>query len=147
MAGGPLYPRSNLAKNRGCPSSRSLTAEGWAATNLNPSSNEPANLESPILTADPLPFNQPPGWAGGSYLGIDLKLCRCRPSLSKLAGASHASSASFLAGHSQSSMENQAVSRFLPLTTICWRKIPSKVNPSRSAARRLATFSALHFHS
>ena len=41
-----------------------------------------------------------------------------------------------MAGHSWSRIAYQAVSRFLPLTTWCWRKMPSKVNPKRSAALR-----------
>ena len=40
------------------------------------------------------------------------------------------------AGHSLSSIANQAVSRLRPLTIMCWRKMPSKVKPKRSAARR-----------
>ena len=55
---------------------------------------------------------------------------------SKLAGSSQASKAALRAGHSLSSIENQAVSRFWPFTTMCWRKMPSKVNPKRRAARR-----------
>ena len=50
------------------------------------------------------------------------------------------------AGHSVSSMANHAVSRLRPLMIICCRKMPSKVKPSRSAARRDGAMSALHFH-
>src|SRR6266550_81439 len=72
---------------------------------------------------------------------------RCRPSLLKFCGESHASNAARRAGHSASVIEYQAVSRLRPLTTMCWRNTPSKVKPKRSAARRDAVFSALHFHS
>jgi hypothetical protein len=42
---------------------------------------------------------------------------------------------------------NQALSRLRPFTTWCLRNTPSKRNPKRSAARRDAWLSALHFHS
>src|SRR5712691_192809 len=71
---------------------------------------------------------------------------RCRPP-SKFSGASQRSNAARARGHSESSMANHAVSRFLPLIIMCWRKIPSKVKPKRKAARREAAFSASHFHS
>jgi hypothetical protein len=32
-------------------------------------------------------------------------------------------------GQSASMIENQAVSRFLPLLIMCWRKMPSKMKP------------------
>ena len=38
-------------------------------------------------------------------------------------------------GHSLSRIENQAVSRFWPFTTMCWRNRPSYWKPKRSAAR------------
>jgi hypothetical protein len=41
----------------------------------------------------------------------------------------------------------QAVSRFSPLTIMCWRNTPSKVKPKRSAARLDGAFRMLHFHS
>src|SRR5665213_2016398 len=41
----------------------------------------------------------------------------------------------------------QAVSRLCPLTITWLRKMPSKVNPNRSAALRDATLSESHFHS
>ena len=50
-----------------------------------------------------------------------------------------------LPGHSESSMENHAVSRFRPLTIMCWRKIPSNLKPKRNAARREGALRALHF--
>ena len=50
---------------------------------------------------------------------------RCRPSASKLSGASQVSKAAFACGHSRLSSENQAVSRFSPLTTAAWRNVPS----------------------
>ena len=54
---------------------------------------------------------------------------------------------SLRAGHSPSSIANQAVSRLAPFTIMCCRKIPSNWNPSRNAARRDGSFKALHFHS
>src|SRR5690606_39537438 len=72
---------------------------------------------------------------------------RCRPASSKLAGSSHWSNATFAAGHSRSSIENQAVSRLRPLTIMCWRKTPSNFMPNRSAARLEGVLSLLHFHS
>ena len=43
-------------------------------------------------------------------------------------------------------MENHAVSRFLPLTIMCWRKMPSKVKPTqRSLPRRCVEGIALPF--
>ena len=50
-------------------------------------------------------------------------------------------------GQSSSVMANQAVSRFLPFTTMCWRKIPSKPKPKRTrgAARRLVRGVAFPF--
>ena len=44
------------------------------------------------------------------------RLCFCRPSLSKLSGASQRSNAALRAGHSLSRIEYQAVSRFSPFT-------------------------------
>src|SRR5450759_2397771 len=72
---------------------------------------------------------------------------RCCPSSSKLSGDSHASNAARTPGHSPSTIENQAVSRLRPLTTMCWRKTPSNTNPNLSAARRDGRLSASHFHS
>ena len=72
---------------------------------------------------------------------------RWRPSASKFAGSSHASKAAPTAGHSPSSSEYQAVSRLRSLTSMCWRKTPSKVKPKRSAARRERSLPASHFHS
>src|SRR2546421_1773283 len=60
----------------------------------------------------------------------------CRPRSSKFAGANHRSSRAFRMGHSASVIEYHAVSRLRPLTIMCWRKMPSNVNPSRSAAAR-----------
>ena len=48
-----------------------------------------------------------------------------RPSASKFCGASQASNAALRAGQSVSVIANQAVSRFSPFTTMCWRKVPS----------------------
>ena len=62
------------------------------------------------------------------------------PSGSKFVGLSHSSNACFRSGHSVSSIENQAVSRFFSFTIMCWRKIPSNVKPRRSAARRDGAF-------
>ena len=72
---------------------------------------------------------------------------RWRPSGSKFASASQASKPARTGGHSWSTSAYQAVSRLWPLITRCWRKIPSKRRPNRSAARREAAFRALHFHS
>ena len=71
----------------------------------------------------------------------------CLPSSSKFPGASHFSKATFAAGQSPSSIENQAVSRFRPCKIMCCRKTPSKENPSLTAARFDASFRLLHFHS
>ena len=72
---------------------------------------------------------------------------RWTPAASKFAGSSQRSNAARTAGHSPSSIEYQAVSRLRPLTTMCWRNTPSKVNPKRSAARRERALAASHFHS
>ena len=71
--------------------------------------------------------------------------CFCRPSGLKFSGASHFSNASFAHGDSVSRMEYHAVSRFCPLTIMCCRKIPSKVNPSRKSARRDSSFQRVAF--
>src|SRR6266849_1563601 len=65
---------------------------------------------------------------------------RCPPFGSKFSGASHASNAARTAGHSPSMIENQAVSRLRPFTTMCCRNTPSYVNPNLSAARRDGSF-------
>lgn len=44
--------------------------------------------------------------------------------------------------HSLSMMENHAVSRFFPLMIMCWRNVPSYVNPSPRAAAFDFSFSA-----
>src|SRR5207248_6407933 len=72
---------------------------------------------------------------------------RCRPAASKFSLASQASKAARQAGHSESMIENQAVSRLRPLSTRWCRKRPSNVKPKRSAARLEPAFSSLHFHS
>src|SRR5216684_193494 len=59
-----------------------------------------------------------------------------RPAGSKLEGASHCSKFARRKGHSESNVENQAVSRLRPLMIMCWRKTPSKTKPRRRAARR-----------
>ena len=61
--------------------------------------------------------------------------------------AASASNAARTAGHSPSTIENQAVSRLRPLTIMCWRNTPSNVKPKRSAARRERALAASHFHS
>src|ERR1700692_3659990 len=71
----------------------------------------------------------------------------CPPAGSKLDVASHRSKFARRKGHSESNMENQAVSRLRPLMIMCWRKTPSKTKPRRRAARREGWFNALHFHS
>ena len=71
---------------------------------------------------------------------------RCRPS-SKFAGSSQACHAGRRHGQSPLVMANQAVSRLRPFTIMWLRNTPSKLNPNRSAARRLRRFSASHFHS
>ena len=66
------------------------------------------------------------------------------PAASKFDGSSQASNARRAAGHSPSRSEYQAVSRLRPLTIMCWRKTPSKVNPepeggaARALVRRVA---------
>src|SRR5205085_12565109 len=70
-----------------------------------------------------------------------------RPCASKFAGSSQRSNAALRAGHSLSRIEYQAVSRFCPFTTWCWRNRPSYVNPKRSAARFDGSLRLLHFHS
>src|SRR5207248_3077780 len=71
---------------------------------------------------------------------------RCCPSSVKFAGSSQRSNSARRVGHSESIIENQAVSRFTPLMIMCCRKMPSKVNPSRSAAAREGSLCELHFH-
>jgi len=69
-----------------------------------------------------------------------------RPSASKFSAARKRSKAALRAGHSPSSIENQAESRFFPLTIMCWRKRPSKEKPKRrAAARRLVVVVAFPF--
>jgi hypothetical protein len=72
---------------------------------------------------------------------------RCAPAASRLSGASQAESAAATAGHSQSRIENQAVSRLRPFTTRSCRNTPSKRNPRRRAARFEASLASSHFHS
>ena len=64
-----------------------------------------------------------------------------------LSSASHFSKPAAIAGHSVPIMLYHVVSRFLPLTTICWRNTPSYVYPSRTAVRLDLALSLLHFHS
>src|SRR6266542_2807772 len=64
----------------------------------------------------------PPGTRGRFN---SLKLVRCRPSASKFSGASQRSKAALRAGHSLSSIENQALSRLRPFAIRCCRKVPS----------------------
>lgn len=75
------------------------------------------------------------------------RLAICRPSESKFLSSSHASNPFLACGQSTSSMANHAVSRLWPFTTMCCRKIPSNVKPSRTAAFLEGPFSSLHFHS
>ena len=72
---------------------------------------------------------------------------RCRPDSSKFSGASHRSNLARRCGHSSSTIAYHAVSRLRPFWIMCRRNTPSKENPSRNAARREGSFSALHFHS
>src|ERR1043166_6796624 len=53
------------------------------------------------------------------------RLTFCLPCALKFSGAGQRSDAALRAGHSPSSIENHAVSRFCPLTTMCWRNSPS----------------------
>src|SRR5205807_7225212 len=59
----------------------------------------------------------------------------------------YASKFARILGQSSSIIANQAVSRFLPLTIMCWRKTPSGWKPSRWAARLLSALALSHFHS
>ena len=85
----------------------------------------------------------------GAELVVTPQARRARwlPASSKLAGSSQRSQARRRAGHSPSRIEYQAVSRFSPFTTMCWRNTPSKVKPKRRAARFEGSFLSLHFHS
>ena len=71
----------------------------------------------------------------------------CDPSSIKFPLSNHRSNRTFASGHSESSIEYHAVSRFSPLIIMCWRNTPSNVNPNRPAARFDFSFAALHFHS
>ena len=68
------------------------------------------------------------------------------PSGVKFSGASQAWKRARMGGHSVLVMENQAVSRFWPFTTMWLRKVPSWVKPKRSAARREGALAALQRH-
>jgi hypothetical protein len=87
----------------------------------------------------------------GSLLDLDQSMherrSRCRPVSSKFSGDSHFSNLPFRDAHSQSSIAYHAVSRLRPFWIMCWRNMPSNEKPSRSAARRDGSLSALHFHS
>lgn len=72
---------------------------------------------------------------------------RCLPCESKFSEANQPVNIFFVLTHSESSMENHAVSRLSPLITMCWRKTPSKVSPNRNAAFRDGRLNASHFHS
>lgn len=71
----------------------------------------------------------------------------CLPSLSKFDISSHALNPLFTLGHSESNIENHAVSRLRPRAIICCLNVPSYLKPRRSAARREGAFRLLHFHS
>ena len=68
--------------------------------------------------ADPRP--QPPARAAVSARLRSPRDRRCFPSSSKFAGSSQVSKLARSAGHSWSRIENQAVSRFMPLKMRCW---------------------------
>ena len=51
--------------------------------------------------------------------------CGCFRAAPCAPGASQASNRALRAGHSASSIEYQALSRFFPLMIMCWRKMPS----------------------
>ena len=69
------------------------------------------------------------------------------PAPSKLSGVSQRSYAALRAGHSLSSIANQAVSRLRPLTIMCWRNIPfeREAEALRGALRRRVEVVALPF--
>lgn len=64
---------------------------------------------------------------------------RCCPASSKFEGASQAVNAAEIRGHSGLIIENQAVSRLSPFTTMWWRKMPSKVKPNRHGRTGIIT--------
>jgi len=71
----------------------------------------------------------------------------CFPSWSKLSGDNHFSSLFLFRSHSQSSIENHDVSRFLFLYTTACRNVPSYSNPNLFAANLEGSFRLSHFHS
>src|ERR1700704_5788982 len=88
----------------------------------------------------------------GTHIGLDRQFMhesrdRCLPAASKFSGESRVSNLTLRKGHSQSSIEYHAVSRLCLFWIMCRRNMPSNENPSRSAARRDGSLSALHFHS
>ena len=66
---------------------------------------------------------------------------------SKLAGSSHASNAAFRCGPFPVDDRVPGRVAVAALVKVAWRKMPSNVKPSRSAAARDGALSASHFHS